>query len=161
MAQYYMFICPNCGKKLAATKEEAEGKLRPNNKTVLYRYKCISCRMPMLIKEAAMQPVDDPALAEREEPATAPEDERRLDRIELTINHFRSYQYGEPFEGKPVAMSRAFDIVNEDAEVILLGLEVLKDLHELDASIDAAVNFRVREKRINDIIQKMKDGIKG
>jgi hypothetical protein len=57
-------------------------------------------------------------------------------------------------------MSRAFDIVNDDAEVILLGLDVLKDLQELDSSLDAAVNFRIREKRVAEIIQKMKSGIK-
>jgi DNA-directed RNA polymerase subunit RPC12/RpoP len=160
MAQYYMFICPNCGTKIAATKEEADQKLYANNRVELYRYKCIKCRMPMLIKGSAMTEIDDPTLAEKDEPRIAPEDEKRLERIALTINHFRSYQYGEPYEGRRVAMSRAFDIVNDDAEVILLGLDVLKDLQELDSSLDAAVNFRIREKRVAEIIQKMKSGIK-
>lgn len=160
MAQYYMFICPNCGKKLAATKEEADQKLYANQRVWLYRYKCISCRMPMLIKETAMQPVGDPGITENDDQIIAPDDAKRLERIALTINHFRSYQYGEPFEGKPVAMSRAFDIVNADAEVILLGLDVLKDLQELDSSLDASVNFRIKKKKIGDIIQKMKEGLK-
>ncbi len=160
MAQYYMFICPNCGKKLAATKEEAEQKLRANKTTTLFRYTCIACKMPMLIKESVMQEVDDPTLAEKDEPRIAPEDKKRLERIALTINHFRSYQYGEPYEGRRVAMSRAFDIVNADAEIILLGLDILKDLQELDASLDAAVNYKIREKKTNEIIHKLKEGIK-
>lgn len=159
MAQYYALICPNCGKQLAATKEEAEQRVKPNPRTTLFKYTCIACRMPMLVKESMMQEIDYPPEEETKLPP-ATDDEKRLDKIALTINHFRSYQYGEPFEGTPVAMSRAFDIINDDAEVILLGLDVLKELQELSMSLDAAVNYRTREKRINEIMHKLKEGIR-
>lgn len=167
MERYYLIICPHCGKHLAVTKEEAESMIIPNTSTILYRYTCLTCKIPALFKESQMQPLDqnDPKLRQIiEEPVLgAPpetEGDKRLGRIGLTINHFRSYQYGEPYEGRPVAMRRAFDIEDADAEVILLGLDVLKELQELDDSLDAAVNFRVRQKKMNDIIEKMKDGIK-
>ena len=99
-------------------------------------------------------------IAEREPDAGPSDDDKRLERIALTTNHFRAYQYGEPYEGKPVAMSHGFDIVNADAEIILLGLDILKDLQELDASLDAAVNYKIREKKTNEIIHKLKEGIK-
>lgn len=51
MAQY-------CGTKIAATKEEADQKLYANNRVGLYRYKCIKCRMPMLIKGSAMTEIE-------------------------------------------------------------------------------------------------------
>ena len=38
-------------------------------------------------------------------------------------------QYGEPFEGEELAMPRAFDLTDEDAEVILEALEKLKGGH--------------------------------
>lgn len=169
MAQYFMFICPNCRRKIAVTKEEAEYsrdlvdlEKDTDGITTFYQYHCTNCKYPIFIEGSLMQPIDDPALADmdkwRELPV--PTEVKRLKKIELTINHFRSYQYGEPFEGQPVAMSRAFDIVNDDAEVILLGLEVLKDLQEMEISLETDVNYRVREKKIKEIIQKMKDGIK-
>ena len=111
-------------------------------------------------KEKAMQEIDDPLIAKREPDAGPSDDDKRLERIALTTNHFRAYQYGEPYEGKPVAMSHGFDIVNADAEIILLGLDILKDLQELDTSLDAAVNYKIREKRTNEIIHKLKEGIK-
>ena len=160
MAQWYMIICPNCGKKLATTKEDAEQRINPNKSTTLFKYTCIKCRMPMLIKEKAMQEIDDPLIAEREPDAGPSDDDKRLERIALTTNHFRAYQYGEPYEGKPVAMSHGFDIVNADAEITLLGLDILKDLQELDTSLDAAVNYKIREKKTNEIIHKLKEGIK-
>ena len=161
MAQWFRFTCPSCGKKLAATKEEAEYRLRPKGRAALYKYTCLSCRMPMLIKESSMRETAAPPVTDGNQASMATDaDRKRLDRVALVANHFRSYQYGEPFEGVPVAMSHGFDITNADAEIILLGLDILRELQELDTSIDAAVNFRAREKRFKGIMRKVKEGIK-
>ena len=90
-----------------------------------------------------------------------PEEEidRGIEKVELVIDHFRSYQYGEPYEKKPVAMKHSFDIVDQDAEVILLALDVLRDLREIGISIDAAMNARIREKKYAEVAKKVQNGL--
>jgi hypothetical protein len=82
--------------------------------------------------------------------------EEYIEMIKRTINHFRAYQYGEPYEGKIMAMRHAFDIWEDDAKVILLGLETMADLLRLSDSLETATNFRARDKAVSDITDKMK-----
>lgn len=88
--------------------------------------------------------------------------EERADvkRIERVIDHFRAYQYGEPYEGAPVMMRHSFDITDQDAEMILLALDVLKDLRETQTSVEASVNAWTRERMYEKAFQKIRNGFK-
>lgn len=80
-----------------------------------------------------------------------------IEMIKRTINHFRAYQYGEPYEGKIMAMRHAFDIKEDDAKVILLGLETMADLLQMDESIEAMANYRARDRAVSDIISEIEE----
>ena len=166
MSQYYAFACTNCGQNLRATREDAQNRVRPGGGITLYRYMCPICHSYFLIKNTAMLPIATPQainpdreiqeLVEQTED-TPEEIDGGIRRIGLVRDHFRAYQYGEPYEGKPVAMRHGFDIVDANAEVILLGLEVLEDLREVTISIDASVNARIREKMFMTAAKKVKE----
>ena len=83
--------------------------------------------------------------------------EEYIELIERTINHFRAYQYGEPYEGKIMYMRHAFDIPEDDAKVILLGLDAMTGLLQMDESIEAQVNYRARDRTVSDIISEIKE----
>ena len=54
-------------------------------------------------------------------------------------------------------MRHSFDIEDSDAEVILLGLDILKDLREIDTSIDASVNHNIRMKLYDHLAEKARE----
>lgn len=158
MGQYYAFACTICGQNLRAMREDAQNRVQPGGGLTLYRYRCPKCHCYFMIKNTAMLPIAPvESVGQTENELDPDETDGGIRRIEKTINHFRSYQYGEPMDGKPVAMKHSFDIEDSDAEVILLGLDILKDLREIDTSMEAAVNHNIRMKLYDHLAEKARE----
>lgn len=158
MGQYYAFACTICGQNLRAMREDAQNRVQPGGGLTLYRYRCPKCHCYFMIKSTAMLPIAAVEAVDQADGDQDPDDtDGGIRRIEKTIDHFRSYQYGEPLDGEPVAMRHSFDIEDSDAEVILLGLDILKDLREIDTSIDASVNHNIRMKLYDHLAEKARE----